>query len=160
MTIAATIMTYLADKGVPYDIVSHRRSGDSLDSAIAAQVPGDKLAKAIVLKDEEGYLVAVMPALWKIKMSQIHKVTGRPHLQLVTEDQLSPLFKDCEVGAVPAIAPAYGLATIWDASLGSADPVYFEGGDHVSLVRVSGAEFRRLMADAGCGNLGNLGWPA
>lgn len=154
MTIAATIATYLADKGVPYEIVSHRHSGDSLDTAVAAQVPGDKLAKAIVLKDEEGCLVAVLPALWKIKMSQIHKVAGRPHLQLVTEDQLGPLFEDCEVGAVPAIAQAYGLATVWDESLASADPVYFEGGDHVSLVRISGADFRKLMAGAGCGTLG------
>ncbi|RUU11779.1 aminoacyl-tRNA deacylase, partial [Mesorhizobium sp. M6A.T.Ca.TU.002.02.2.1] len=35
-----------------------------------------------------------------------------------------------------------------DESLGKADDIYFEGGDHRTLVHVSGKDFRNLTSDA------------
>jgi Ala-tRNA(Pro) deacylase len=80
-------------------------------------------------------------------MGLVHEFTGRSRLAMAEEEALAPLFDDCEVGAVPAVATAYGLETIWDETLAYAETVYFEGGDHTSLVRVGGGEFRRLMGE-------------
>jgi Ala-tRNA(Pro) deacylase len=45
---------------------------------------------------------------------------------------------------------AYGIKTIWDpkSSLGKQDEVFFEAGDHQSLVRMIGVQFHELMAPA------------
>ena len=69
---------------------------------------------------------------------------------LATEEELGGLFPDCELGAVPPLGHAYGIKTIWDpkTTLGSERQVYFEAGDHVHLVRVSGKKFHELMAPA------------
>jgi Ala-tRNA(Pro) deacylase len=147
MTIAATLEKYLDGKGVDYEVLTHRHTEDSLHTAEAAHVTGDKLAKAIVLKDEDGYLVAVIPATFKLKMGLVHQFTGRNHLAVAEEHALERLFKDCEFGAVPAVAAAYGLEAVWDETLAYAETVYFEGGDHASLFKISGSDFKKLMGE-------------
>ena len=62
---------------------------------------------------------------------------------LATEEEASALSPDCEHGAIPPIAAAYGLTAIIDASLEGHEHVYFEGGDHRALVHVTGAQFHR-----------------
>jgi Ala-tRNA(Pro) deacylase len=154
MAIAATIERYLAGQGISYEVVAHRHTGDSLHTAEAAHVSGESVAKAVVLEDEQGYVVAVLPATYKLKIGDLHAFTGRRHLRLVSEEELAGLFGDCELGAVPALAAAYGLEAVWDESLALSSNLYFEGGDHQSLVRVSGADFRKVMGNANCGALG------
>ena len=154
MSIALTVKQFMADRGVSYGVVTHSRTEDAMRTAAAAHVSGEFLAKAVVLKDERGYLMAVMPATYKVRMGPIHELTGRNHLELVVEDELVGLFKDCERGAVPAVPAAYGLDAVWDDSLANAETVYFEGGDHRSLVQVTGGDFRRLLGTAEHGVLG------
>ena len=50
--------------------------------------------------------------------------------------------------AVPPIGFAYGVDTVWDTSLGDKESVWFEAGDHESLVHLSGRQFHELMAPA------------
>ncbi|HDL85873.1 MAG TPA: YbaK/EbsC family protein, partial [Candidatus Acetothermia bacterium] len=64
---------------------------------------------------------------------------------LATEEEISALFPDCDTGAIPPVGAAYGLKTVVDESLEGHEDVYFEGGDHRSLVHLSGAEFHQLM---------------
>ncbi len=153
MTVAPTVLGYLTNNAVPFTVVNHRHSTDSLDTAVAAAVPSRKIAKAIVLKDEEGFVVAVVPGLYRIRLGDIRDAVGRPHLHMVAEHELAPLFADCETGAVPAVTTAYGFHTIWDESLLHEDAIYFEGGDHVSLVRVGKADVPKLMGSATAADL-------
>ena len=147
MTIAPSVEKYLAKQDVDYEVVTHPHTGASLETAEAAHVSGEGLAKAVVLKDDAGYLLAVMPATYKLTLGELHDVLGR-RFKMAEEEELGALFKDCEVGAVPPLASAYGLEAVWDESLARMKDIYFEGGDHSTLVRVSGEGFRKLMADA------------
>ncbi|MGO4712201.1 YbaK/EbsC family protein [Bradyrhizobium sp. 2TAF24] len=49
---------------------------------------------------------------------------------------------------MPALGAAYGLKVIVDDSLANEPEIYFEGGDHASLVHVAGSTFQELLADA------------
>ena len=62
MSIAASVQDYLAREGVAYDTIAHEHTRDSAHSAQAAHVPGDRLAKCVMLEDDQGYLMAVVPA--------------------------------------------------------------------------------------------------
>ncbi len=57
------------------------------------------------------------------------------------------MFGDCELGAVPPVAGAYGLAAVMDDSLEGFSDIYFEGGDHRTLVHLNGHNFHRLMVE-------------
>ncbi|HEX5007340.1 MAG TPA: YbaK/EbsC family protein, partial [Hyphomonadaceae bacterium] len=69
-------------------------------------------------------------------------------VQLADELEFQPLFADCTLGAVPPIGDAFGLETVLDDSLLTDDDVYFEGGDHRTLIHVAASDWRRLMKDA------------
>jgi Ala-tRNA(Pro) deacylase len=147
MTIAASVESYLAHAGVHYDVITHPHTSNSTYSAQAAHVPGDRLAKCVMLEDGQGYVMAVLPATHRVNLGALRQRLGRD-LGLATENELAGLFVDCEPGAIPPLGEAYGVDAIVDQSLIGAQDVYFEAGDHCALVHVSGSDFVKLMGDA------------
>ena len=149
MTIASKLKDYLQQRDVKYKVETHFRSRFSMETAEMAHVHGDALAKGVLVKAGKGYLLVVLPADYHIEIETLSKLLGQEAV-MVEEAELGEVFNDCELGAVPPIGMAYGIKTIWDpkSSLGKQDEVYFEAGDHQSLVRISGVQFHELMAPA------------
>ena len=148
MAIAFTLQNFLASKDARYDVMFHSPTVTSRQTARAAQIPAGCLVKSVILQDEHGFLMAVVPADCKVRVADLdHQL--RRHLRLATEDELAGLFADCERGAVPPLGVAYGMETVVDHSVESASDVYFEGGDHQVLVHMRGEQFTDLMKDAG-----------
>lgn len=145
MSIASRLKWYLDTRGVCYEIVHHAHSQSSLESARAARVPRGRVAKSIVLEDERGYLLAILPASCRLDMRRVRRSSRRP-LQLASEAELGVLFEDCEMGAVPAIGRAYGIPALIDDCLLRMPDLYFDAGDHEDLVHLSGSAFRALLA--------------
>jgi len=151
MGIAITLRDYLESNELQYDVLSHSHTGSSSETAQASEIPGDQIAKAVILEDEDGYIMAVVPATHRIDLGVVHKYLGR-HVGLATEPELVDLFLDCEPGAVPPFGQAYGIEVMVDDSLDELDDIYFEGGDHHDLVHIKGKDFLTLMADADHGS--------
>jgi Ala-tRNA(Pro) deacylase len=147
MTLARSLEDYLRERGVGYEVLPHRPTHLSLESAHVSHVPAACFAKAVVLGDEQGYVMAVTPADHRLRLGVLHHRLGR-RLGLATEQELRRLFKDCEPGAIPPLGPLYGMEVIVDEALDGRPEVYFEAGNHRDLIRVSGEDFRRLLPDA------------
>lgn len=147
MTMSLTLRKYLAQQGISYDVVPHRHTMTSMDTVSTARIPGSKLAKPVILEDERGYIMAVVPANHHVKIGKLNRVLGR-HMGLATEPELKDLFTDCEPGAIPPVGEAYGIDTIVDDSLTRCEDVYLEAGDHRDLLHLKGNSFRKLMKHA------------
>lgn len=147
MGMAITVQDWLRSKGHPYALLRHAPSHYSMESAELAHVPPDRLAKAVLLGDEWGYLLAVLPSSYRLELSEVEAHTRR-HLQLVDESVLAKVFEDCEPGALPPLGMAYGLDTMVDERLAPGGEVFFEAGDHRSLVCMRSDAFLKMMADA------------
>ena len=147
MAIALTLRKYLAENGVAYDIVSHPHTSSSMDTAQSAHVSGKNLAKSVILEDEKGYLMAVIPATEHVKFRKVNHALNR-HLGMAIESELEDLFSDCELGAIPAVGKAYSMESIFDDKLVDCSDIYFEAGDHKELVHIKGSSFRKLMKDS------------
>jgi len=147
MTIASRLRQFLDREGVRYDVVSHPRTATSSQSAEAAHIPGNHLAKSVVVHHELGYVVAVVPSTHRVELGTLQDLLDK-RLGLATEGEITTLFNDCEAGAIPPVGAAYGVPVILDQSLGDVSDLYFEGGDHKSLVHVSSDAFRVLTKDA------------
>ena len=152
MTIAASVQKHLIHEGVNFELIEHSRTLDSTHAAQAAHVPGAQLAKGTLLKDDQGFVIAVVPATRKVDLGAMHRHLGRP-LGLATEGEVESVFGDCEPGAVPPLGAAYGIDSVLDDSLMEAPDIYFEAGDHRGLVHVSGTEFRKLMTGVPHGDI-------
>lgn len=147
MPVAKTLRNYLTSHGVNYEIVRHPHTGSSMETAQATHISGERLAKAVLVEDDTGYLMVIVPSIHHVDLGVLHKTLERP-LGLATEAELAKLFPDCEPGAIPALGPAYGIATVWDSALAQEPEIYLEGGDHEVVIRISGEQFRKLLADA------------
>ena len=135
MTIAPTLQKHIEAHGVAFEIVEHDRTTyTSSETAHASHVSGDYIAKAVLLRDEQGgHLLAVLPATHHVHFGDLGRWLGR-HLPLASEGEIKLVFEDCAMGAIPAIAGAYGLDAIVDDSLKGTDEVFLEGGDHRKAV--------------------------
>jgi Ala-tRNA(Pro) deacylase len=145
MAIAKTLMNYLEERGINYDLVEHAHSATALESAHAAHVPAHQVAKAVVLRDQQGYVLGVLPANHSLEIDWVNTELDR-NLEMATEQEFKDLFEDCEVGAVPALGGAYGLHVIWDDELQYTADVYIEAGDHEHLIWLERRDFRKLMS--------------
>ncbi len=152
MSISQTVDRFLKEKDVNYQIRHHHHTGSTLESAYSAHVPSHQIAKGVLLRDDQGYVLAVLPGDRNLDLETLRYATERP-LALASEEELSDVFDDCAVGAVPAIGPAYGLETLVDERLLEETGLYFEGGGHKELVYVEKPEFMKLMESATYWNL-------
>ena len=148
MGMAITLKEYLKDCHVVFEEIGHPYHPTSIGSATSAKIQGDTMAKGVLLRDDFGYMVAVLPSSHMIDLKALRRKFG-DDLELATEEEARVLFEDCDVGAVPPLGAAYGMRMIWDDRLSSQPDIYFEGGDHRTLVHISGGDFNRLMSEAG-----------
>ncbi|MEA3292197.1 MAG: YbaK/EbsC family protein [Pseudomonadota bacterium] len=125
-------------------MISHPKSFSSTETADAAHVADDHIAKGVLLEDDDGYLLAVIPASQWVALHRMNTELDRD-LHLASEKEVARLFRDCDPGAIPPLGEPYGVETVLDEALTSLASVYFEGGDHERLIRVSGEQFNRLM---------------
>ena len=147
MAIAITLGQFLDAHHVPYDILVHERTMTAQGTARVCEIEAGRLAKAVMMRDRQGYVMAILPASCRVDKAQLWRLLHRP-VELAEEDELQILFRDCDLGAIPALGPAYGIETVVDERLDRATEVWLEGGDHESLVHLSGERFRELTAGA------------
>lgn len=145
MAIANTIKTFMEEKNVRYTLLAHSVTYSSRDTAAAAHVYEDHIAKAVIVAYGDRFAMAVIPGNSWVKLDAVRNELG-DDFEIAGEDAIERLFADCSPGAVPALGPAYGLETLVDAALSSLATVYFEAGDHQQLVRVEGEDFARLLS--------------
>lgn len=148
MTIPSRLQTYLEACDARYDICAHQHSRTSAQSARTANVPPHELAKSVIVEDDDGCLMAVVPADRKVRLGELSRMLGRRNLRLADEDRIVELFTDCDPGAVPALGMAWGVETVVDDELESSPTVYIESGDHERLLRLSHEQFHALMLTA------------
>jgi Ala-tRNA(Pro) deacylase len=152
MSIPSRLSRYLEQRGAHYEVVAHAPSRSSVETARSAKVSPHQLAKSVIVEDDIGCVMAVVPADKAVRLGHLSQLLGRKLLRLSDEDRIARLFDDCDRGAVPPIGMAWGMETIVDDELEANDVVYMEGGDHERLLRLSHEQFHALMRAAQHGN--------
>jgi len=147
MSISPSLKEYLDQQSARYETVSHPRTLSSMDSAAAAHIPIEQLAKAVIVKKEEVYLMVVVPSDHHLHLGRLHHHLGH-EVGLATEAEVFSLFPDCDEGAIPPVGVAYGFRTLVDSDLMDQSDIFFESGDHRNLVKVSGQQFSTLLGGA------------
>ncbi len=153
MRLSPAVESFLSQSHVPFDVLEHPHSTTSMQTAHSAHVTPSQLAKAVIVKDQDRYLMCVLPASHILVMNWIDR-DYNGHYRLATEDELRTLFPDCETGAVPPLGQAYGLKVVWDNSLRHADEIYFEAGDHRHLIHIGHDQFITLMESSDHATIG------
>lgn len=146
MAYAMTVEDFLGRHHLPYEIVSHTPTDSSVDSARAAHIPPERVAKGVLLNAEGKYVLAVTRADCHLNLGRLRQQL-QAQVGLATREDLERVFDDCVLGAVPPLGSAYGIESIWDDSLVKEPDLYFELGDHTHLVHMSTRDFLALLGN-------------
>src|SRR3981189_3787650 len=101
MSIAPTLQRYLTAENIQYDVIPHDPTMSSARTAEACRISGDRLAKAIVLRRNAGYMLAVLPASHHLRLSDLRDQLG-DNVEMAKESETDPLFPDCAHGGCSA----------------------------------------------------------
>ncbi|HXG94260.1 MAG TPA: YbaK/EbsC family protein [Blastocatellia bacterium] len=144
MSVAAKLKECLDSNNVRYDVLTHPQVYTAQDTAQAVHVPGNELAKSVVIKAGDKYALAVLPAPRKVDIERLRGKLGAD-ARLAHEDEFVQLFPGCEMGAMPPFGNLYGLDVYVDESLTQDDEIVFNAGTHVDAIRMKYADFERLV---------------
>lgn len=147
MAMAISLREFFDSHPLSYEILTHKHSESSLDNAVTAHLPGNMVAKSVLLKDEDEYLLAVLPSTRRLNLGLLHQLLNR-HVGLATQDEVASVFSDCEIGVIPPTGLLYDINTFVDEALLAQSDIYFEAGDHEHLVHMDREGFGKLMGDA------------
>ena len=148
MSIPARLATYLEQSGATFEIREHQHSRCSAETARTARIPPGQLAKSVIVEDDEGCVMAVVPGDKTVMLGELARLLGRKSLRLSNETRIAALFEGCDRGAVPPLGMAWGIETIVDDELDACDVVYAEAGDHEHVLCMSRQQFHGLMGAA------------
>jgi Ala-tRNA(Pro) deacylase len=141
---AESLIQYLKEQEVEYEVLSHDRAYTAQEAAAAAHVSGDAVAKAVMVIVDGEMGMAVLPASYLVNLDLIKKQLGAKEVKLATEKEFKDRFPDCDVGALPPFGNLYGIPIYADARLSEEIDLAFCGGTHTELIRMPFEEFKRL----------------
>ena len=138
------LRNFLEREKVRYTHETHRTAYTAQAVAQEEHVPGKLVAKTVVVKIDDGFALAVMPATARADFARLKSALGAKEVRLATELEFTGLFPDCEVGAQPPFGNLYGVPVYVDAGLAQDEEIVFNAGTHEETIRMRYADFERL----------------
>jgi len=146
MSVLKRLKEYLDSKKVGYEVLTHGKTYTAKELAQALQVPGKDLAKVVMLKVGERFVMTVLPANWKVDLHRLRDIFQTHQVRLATEEEFRGLFPDCDPGAMPPFGNLYGLEVYVDQSLTQDEEIVFPAGTHSEAVKLRYQDFVNLVS--------------
>src|SRR4051812_31953266 len=105
---------FLTEQHVPFNRLPHRPAYAANRVAQMLHVPGKDMAKSVLLKTHDGYLLAVLPATHRVDMDRLRQQMRDDFVTLASESDIERVFPDCERGAMPPFGSLYEVPTLVD----------------------------------------------
>ncbi len=138
------VQQFLERREVSFSTLQHEPTFDAQHLAQSVHVTGEAVAKAVLLRADDGYVLAVVPATHIVDLKLAKKALGCAVMALATEKECGSHFTDCDLGALPPFGSHYGMRTLVDASLMADDEIVFEANTHREAIRMRAYDFKWL----------------
>ena len=76
MAISATLKDFLDQQQVAFDLIPHPHTGSSMETAEQAHVPGNRLAKAVIIKEDNKYSMVIVPSVEHVDLAVLREHFG------------------------------------------------------------------------------------
>ena len=144
------VKNYLDLQHVPYQHHVHSTTFTAQQLAAAERISGTLVAKTVVVKADDQFLMAVLPATAKVDTAALKGALKARELELATEREFQELFPDSDVGAMPPFGNLYELPVCAEESLARAEEIVFNAGTHEDAIRMRYSDFSRLVGPKIC----------
>lgn len=140
------IREFLDRQHVKYVTIQHSRAFTAQEVAASAHIKGKQLAKTVMVNVDEKMAMAVVPASYRVDFELLRDAIGARDVKLATEKEFKDRFPECEVGAMPPFGNLYGMDVYMASGLRDDDEISFNAGTHTELIRLTYADYERLVA--------------
>ena len=140
-----TLKNYLDENSVEYVTISHSPAYTAQRIAEVTHIPGKELAKTVIVKIDDKFAMAVLPASRRVDLRHLQEAIGADDVVLASEQEFKDLFPDCEVGAMPPFGNLYNMGVYVAEQLTEDEEIAFNAGSHTELVRMSYSDYANLV---------------
>ena len=144
--IAKKLKDFLDSYGVKYVAVQHSPAFSAQEVAASVHVPGQEMAKTVIVNVKGELAMAVLPANYHIDFHRLMDALRTSDMYLATEEEFQNRFPDCELGAMPPFGNLYGMKTYVAVALSEDEKITFEAGSHSEVITLDWADFERLVS--------------
>lgn len=145
MAMLGRLKDFLDNQHVSYEVLTHPEMFTAQEIAAACHIPGKEMAKVVIVKDRNRYVMAVLPASWRLDLRKLKEVLASPDLRLAAENEFKTLFPDCSPGAEPPFGNLYKMEVFVERALTEDEKIYFNAGNHFETVGMPYQEYNRLV---------------
>ena len=139
------ITEFLNGNRVKYAIITHSPAYTAQEVAASVHVPGQELAKTVVVNIDGEMVMAVVPATRWVDLTTLRLVTAANYAEITEEAAFAERFDGCQLGAMPPFGNLFGMNTFVDRSLARDEFISFNAGSHTEVISMRFADFRRLV---------------
>ena len=139
------LQDYLDQHEIQYVTISHSPAYTAQRIAEMTRIPGKELAKTVIVKIDDKFAMAVLPASRRVNLRHLQEAIGADEVTLSSETEFKELFPDCEVGAMPPFGNLYDMGVYVAEQLTEDDEIAFNSGSHSELVKMSYNDFANLV---------------
>ena len=136
---------FLDDNKVKYRTLRHSIAYTAQQIAESAHVPGDQIAKTVIVRLDGHLVMAVLRATDKVDVDLLRGAAGAKQAELASEVQFQGVFPGVELGAMPPFGNLYDMAVYVDEGLTHDQHIAFNAGTHSELIQLDYADFERLV---------------
>jgi len=139
------LKTFLDDNGIKYVSIQHSAAYTAQEVAALAHIPGEELAKTVMVKIDGDLSMAVVPASHQVDFERLREAAGAEQVELASEDEFKGCFPACDVGAMPPFGNLYDMTVYCSNALSEDLEIAFSAGSHSELIRLAYADYEQLV---------------
>jgi Ala-tRNA(Pro) deacylase len=145
---------YLRENGVGFQVETHEEAFTMQEVAAALHVPGNQVAKVVIVCADKDKVMLVLPAPYRMNVDLVRDLVGAKTVRLAKEEEFADLFPDCATGAMPPFGNLYGVPVYVDSSMAEEPDMVFRIGTHRETMKIAYAEFVQLAEPV----VGDFSW--
>ncbi len=139
------LKAYLDQENIKYISINHSTAFTAQEVAQLAHIPGDEMAKTVIVKIDGKQVMVVLPAPDHIDLELLGGALGAKNVSLATETEFMPQFSECEIGAMPPFGNLYQMDVYVEEALSQDEMIAFNACSHSELIEMSYVDFASLV---------------
>lgn len=153
MQIGQKIIKYLEDKKYKYEIIEHKTTYTAWDMAQTEKVKPQEVAKTLVMKADNDYVLALIPSNKNLDKPKLLKI-----INAWQKKNKNKIYKKIDfakeawmkkslpgkVGATPPFSQLLKLAVYMDNALAKVKKIYFGSGEYTISLRIASGQYQKI----------------
>lgn len=134
----------LTFRQVPFQRLPHPTIYGANRVAQNLRIPGWEMAKPVLLRTENGYVLTVVAAHQRVDLEKVRQRLEEEWVELACEAEMIRVCPDAEVGSIPPFGSLFHVQTLMDVALAEDEEIVFEGHNHEEAIRMAYKDFEAI----------------